>query len=495
MDDFILSIDQGTTSTRAIIFDKSGTRRAVHQIPLKQFYPQDGWVEHDAEEIWKATLECCNEVIPQAGLTPDKISAIGISNQRETTIVWDKNTGRPVHNALVWQGRHSAQICHELLKDEKLTKTIEDKTGLVIDPYFSATKIKWLLDKEPDLRPFAEDGSLLFGTVDTFLLWKLTGGKVHATDMTNASRTLLYNIYTHAWDDELLSIFSIPKPMLPEVKDSNAKFGVTNTELFGTEIPITGIAGDQQAAMIGQVCFNKGMIKSTYGTGCFLMLNTGKEPVKSTQKLLTTIAYSINGEVTYALEGSIFVAGAAIQWLRDALHLFQNSSDTEELAKNIDHTHGVYLVPAFTGLGAPYWDSMARGAILGLTRDTSISDIVRAALEAVCYQTNDLLTAVRVDYKEPLDCLRVDGGMTANDWLIQFLSDVLNISVQRPEYVETSALGAAYIAGLGAGIYKSLDDIVSNWHVDQVCQPTMEADTRQQLLNGWTTAVKRVMSN
>lgn len=495
MKNFILAIDQGTTSSRAIIFDDHGERKAVHQIELKQYYPQDGWVEHDPEEIWQSTLTCCREVIPKAGLTPDQIAAIGISNQRETSILWDKNTNIPAQRAIVWQDRRTADYCEELLKDEHIQTMIREKTGLVIDPYFCATKIKWMLDNITNLRDAASSSNVLFGTVDTYLLWRLTNGKAHATDATNACRTLLFNIHTQQWDDELLDLFDIPKALLPEVKDSNANFGATHASYFGVEIPITGIAGDQQAAMVGQACFEKGMVKSTYGTGCFIMLNTGDDAVESSHQLLTTLAYRINGKVTYALEGSIFVAGAAVQWLRDALHLVDNASDTQALAESIDGTSGVYLVPAFTGLGAPYWDPKARGAIFGLTRDTAIADIVRAALEAVCYQTQDLIDAMVNDFKSEMRTLRVDGGMVANDWLVQFLSDVLNISVERPECIETSALGAAYLAGLGVGIYKTLDDVTSNWHVDKGFKPSMEAEHRTQLLEGWHDAVNRVLES
>jgi glycerol kinase len=492
MDEFILSIDQGTTSTRTIIFDKTGVRRAVHQIELKQHYPENGWIEHDPMEIWESTLTCCREVIPKVGLRPSDISAIGISNQRETTVIWDKNTGKPVHNAIVWQDRRTADYCKELAADERIKKLIAEKTGLCIDPYFCATKVRWLLDKIDGLRAFAENGSVLFGTIDTFLLWNLTGGKVHATDATNASRTLLFNIHTQQWDDELLDIFDVPKALLPEVKDCATRFGVTDSNLLGANIPITGIAGDQQAAMVGQACFDEGMIKSTYGTGCFVVLNTGEKAVLSKHSLLTTVAYRLDGKVTYALEGSIFVAGAAIQWLRDALHLFANAKETEALAKSVKSTQGVYLVPAFTGLGAPYWDPMARGAILGLTRDTSIADIVRAALEAVCYQTNDLLAAFHGDYQGKLETLRVDGGMMANNWLMQFLSDVLDLPVERPECIEISALGAAYLAGLGVGMYQSLDDIVANWQSDLCCHPSMEKEVRCRLLQGWAESIERV---
>lgn len=492
--EYLLSIDQGTTSSRAIVFDQQGKRCAVHQLPIQQFFPHDGWVEHNPEEIWKSTLHCCQEVIPKAGIDASQIAALGISNQRETTILWDKNTGKPIANAIVWQDRRTAEFCQTLAEDTAIVEMIRAKTGLLLDPYFCATKIAWLLDNMPDMRAFAESGALLFGTVDTYLLWHLTRGRVHATDATNAARTLLFNIHTQQWDEELLSLFNIPRHILPEVKDSNAHFGVTDASLFGEDIPITGIAGDQQAATVGQLCFKEGMIKSTYGTGCFVVLNTGSKAVLSHQHLLTTIAYRINDQVTYALEGSIFVAGAAIQWLRDGLHLFEKAVETEALAESVSTTSGVYMVPAFTGLAAPYWDPNARGAILGLTRDTGIADIVRAALEAVCYQTHDLIAALKEDYSGPLSTLRVDGGMIANNWLMQFLSDVLGLPVERPQCVETSALGAAYLAGLGVGLYKSLDDIAAHWQTDAVCQPQLSAAERDQLLSGWHDAVARVLT-
>ena len=493
MQSFLLAIDQGTTSSRAMVFTKDGKPQATHQIAIEQFYPHEGWVEHDAEEIWQSTLTCCKEVIAKAQLTAAQIAAIGISNQRETTILWDKRTGKPVQHAIVWQDRRTADYCHQLLQKPGVSQMIQAKTGLLIDPYFCASKIRWLLDHIPGLRDAIHKGHIAFGTVDSYLLWHLTGGKVHATDATNASRTLLFNIHTQQWDDELLSLFDIPKALLPCVKDSNAHFGVTDAKLFGIAIPITGIAGDQQAAMVGQTCFKEGMIKSTYGTGCFIMLNTGNHVVNSTHQLLSTVGYRINGQVTYALEGSIFVAGAAVQWLRDGLHLFNSVNDTQSLAQSINSTRGVYLVPAFTGLGAPYWDPLARGAIFGLTRDTSIADIVRAALEAVCYQTFDLLDAMTQDFQGAMHTLRVDGGMIANDWLLQFLADILSVPVERPQCVETSALGAAYLAGLGVGLYQSLDEIADNWHVDLSCYPTMEASQRDELLAGWRLAIKRVI--
>ena len=493
MQPYLLAIDQGTTSSRAMVFTKDGKPQATHQVAIEQFYPHEGWVEHDAEEIWQSTFTWCKEVIAKAQLTAAQIAAIGISNQRETTILWDKRTGKPVQHAIVWQDRRTADYCHQLLQKPGVAHMIQAKTGLLIDPYFCASKIRWLLDHIPGLRDGINKGHIAFGTVDSYLLWHLTNGKVHATDATNASRTLLFNIHTQQWDDELLSLFDIPKALLPEVKDSNAHFGVTDAKLFGAAIPITGIAGDQQAAMVGQTCFKEGMIKSTYGTGCFIMLNTGNHVVNSTHQLLSTIGYRINGQVTYALEGSIFVAGAAVQWLRDGLHLFGSVKDTQSLAQSINSTRGVYLVPAFTGLGAPYWDPLARGAIFGLTRDTSIADIVRAALEAVCYQTFDLLDAMTQDFKGAMHTLRVDGGMIANDWLLQFLADILSVPVERPQCVETSALGAAYLAGLGVGVYQSLDEIADNWHVDLSCYPTMESTQRDDLLAGWRLAIKRVI--
>lgn len=492
MEDYILAIDQGTTSSRAIIFDRFGVQHAVHQIPFQQQFPHDGWVEHDPHDIWQTTYQCCQQVLSQVS---GQVAALGISNQRETTVLWERQSGRPVYNAIVWQDRRTAAYCQELARDTRIAKLISEKTGLLIDPYFCVTKLRWLFDNNPSLKQQAERGELAFGTIDTYLLWQLTDGDVHATDVTNASRTLLFNIHTQTWDKELLALFDIPSSILPEVRDSNARFGVTARHVFGVEIPVTGIAGDQQAALIGQVCFNSGMAKCTYGTGCFVVVNTGDQPVSSCNRLLTTIAYRINGVTHYALEGSSFVAGAAIKWLRDALHLFEKASDSEALAKSVTDMQGVYLVPAFTGLGAPYWDPNARGALLGLTRDTSIAQIVRAALEAVCYQTYDLLKAMQADFHQAIDCLRVDGGMVANNWLIQFLSDILNVRVQRPTVIETSALGAAYLAGLGIGLYASMDDICSNWQLDTTCKPHMEASTRQHLLAGWDDSIKRVMSN
>lgn len=489
---YILAIDQGTTSTRAIIFSKEGTPVAQHQLELKQHFPQDGWVEHDPEEIWQCTVTCCREAMAKAKLTAQQIAAIGISNQRETTVLWNKQTGKPIYKAIVWQDRRTTKLCQTLNQNASIAKLITDKTGLLLDPYFSGSKIAWILENVPEARELAEKNQLAFGTIDSFLLWHLTQGKSHATDATNASRTLLFNIHTQQWDEELLKIFNVPANILPEVLDNAANFGVATKDLFGAEIPITGMAGDQQAATVGQACFEAGMIKSTYGTGCFVVLNTGKQIVQSTNRLLSTMAYRINGEPTYALEGSIFVAGATVQWLRDALKLIQNASETQQIALNVKDNGGVYLVPAFTGLGAPYWDPQARGALLGLTRDSGVAHIVRAALEAVCYQTRDLMRAMDGDIHATLTTLRVDGGMVANDWLLQFLADMLNLTVERPRCIETSALGAAYLAGLGAGVYTSLEEIAQLWQLNQRFEPKMNEAQRLKLYEGWQQAVSRI---
>ncbi len=488
----ILAIDQGTTSSRAIVFTKAGKNVGVAQQEFKQYYPQNAWVEHDPEQIWATTLQCCQEAILKAGLTPQDIAAIGISNQRETTIVWDKATGKAVYPAIVWQDRRTAEACQKLSVRSGVNRQIKHKTGLLLDSYFSATKIAWILDNVEGARKRAENGELLFGTVDCYLLWRVTGGKTHATDASNASRTMLFIIRESCWDDDLLSLFKIPRAMLPTVVDNAGELGVIDAKLLGAAIPVCGMAGDQQAATVGQACFEKGMIKSTYGTGCFVLLNTGEKVVFSKNRLLSTIAYQINGKVTYGLEGSIFIAGAAIQWLRDGLKLFQSSSETEALARSIDSNEGVYMVPAFTGLGAPYWDPHARGAISGLTRDTGIAHIVRAALEAVCYQTQDLMQAMTADYKSELATLRVDGGMVANDWLLQFLSDILHLDVQRPACIETSALGAAFLAGLGVGLYGSLDEVAKIWSEQQTFTPVMSVDARENLCQGWKRAVNNV---
>ncbi len=494
MPHYLLAIDQGTTSSRAIIYTQSSEEVSRHQIEIEQFYPDDGWVEHDPEEIWQTTLECCHQALKKANLTAEKITAIGISNQRETTILWERDSGKPIYPAIVWQDRRTTEYCQQRQNENDDLSFLKDKTGLLLDPYFSASKIAWLLEHVPDARQRAEQGELLFGTIDTFLLWRLTGGKQHKTDITNASRTLLFNIKEQAWDKELLDFFAIPSAILPQVVDNCGDFGDTALELFDTPIPIRGMAGDQQAAAIGQACFHPGMIKSTYGTGCFLFLNTGKQIVDSQHRLLSTVAYRINNETTYGLEGSIFTAGAAIQWLRDTLHIIENAGDTQSLAESITDNGGVYLVPAFTGLGAPYWDPLARGALLGLTRDSSAKHIARAALEAVCYQTCDLLQAIERDYHQPIQTLRVDGGMTINDWLLQFLADILSVKVERPKCIETSALGAAYLAGLGSGVYQSLAEVEAHWQLEKSFLAQMSHVQRQQYYAGWQQAVERIRS-
>ncbi|HSW69074.1 MAG TPA: glycerol kinase GlpK [Gammaproteobacteria bacterium] len=488
MTHYLLAIDQGTTSSRAIIFSFSGEPLSHHQIDVQLFYPHEGWVEHDPDEIWTNTYLCCQEALKKINLSANNIAAIGISNQRETTIIWDKKTGKAIYPAIVWQDRRTSVLC-EKLKENKSLANIQQKTGLLLDPYFSATKIMWLLDNVPYAREKALKGELLFGTIDTFLLWKLTQGRAHATDATNASRTMLFNIHTQQWDNEILQVLEIPPNILPEVLNSSAQFGHTAKDLFGESIAICGIAGDQQAATIGQACFSEGMIKCTYGTGCFMLLNTGNTPLFSQNKLLTTIAYRLENKTVYGLEGSIFCAGATIKWLRDSLKLIHTAAESEELAKSIQNTEGVYLVPAFTGLGAPYWNSHARAAILGLTRNTGVAQIVRAALEAVAYQTCDLLNAMKKDGVTQLKTLRVDGGMVANNWLLQFLADILTINVQRSHCLETSALGAAYLAGLGAGVYHSLEQIAELWRSNANLEPTMPISTRESLYQGWLKAV------
>ncbi len=487
----ILAIDQGTTSTRAILFDESGQPGATAQRELTQIYPRDGWVEHDPEEIWQATLEVCRKVLAKAGLGAGGVAAIGVTNQRETTILWERATGRPVHNAIVWQDRRTAELCRDL-SDAGHESMVQERAGLVIDPYFSGAKVTWLLDNVPGARQAAENGDLAFGTVDCFLLWRLTGGRVHATDATNASRTMMFNIHTQEWDDELLGLLRVPRAVLPEVRDSSCEFGAAEPALFGEEIPITGMAGDQQAATVGQACFSPGMIKSTYGTGCFILLNTGDEPVPSNNRLLTTVAYRLDAKPTYAIEGSIFIAGAAVQWLRDGLKIIAEAGASEAHAKSVPDTGGVYLVPAFTGLGAPYWDPAARGALLGLTRDSGVAQIVRAALEAVCYQTRDLMQAMENDGAARPTALRVDGGMVANDWLMQFLADILDVPVERPTVTQTTALGAAYLAGLEVGVYRSIGEISGHWKRERVFRPSLPADKREGLYNGWLDAVRRV---
>lgn len=490
MSKYILSIDQGTTSSRAIIFNEKSEILSVAQQEFTQFFPEDGWVEHDPEEIWQSTLSVSRECIEKLGVQASEIAAIGITNQRETTIIWDKLTGQPIYNAIVWQDRRTAEFCTEL-EERGLGQVVTQKTGLLLDAYFSATKVRWLLDNVDGARARAERGELLFGTVDCFLLWRLTNGQSHKTDASNASRTMLFNIHSQEWDKELLTELSVPEAMLPEVEDCAADFGFASAEHLGAEIPIGGIAGDQQAALIGQCCFEPGMTKSTYGTGCFVIMNTGEKPVESSNRLLTTVGYRLNGKVSYGLEGSIFVAGAAVQWLRDGIKLISDASETEAIATSHPSSNGVYLVPAFTGLGAPYWDPGARGGILGLTRDSSIEDIVTATLLSVCYQTRDLLEAMAKDGVMPT-ILRVDGGMVANSWVAQGLADLVRIPVDRPEVTETTALGVAYLAGLQVGIYDSLEEISSQWRSERAFQPQMAQNESNLLYQGWQEAVSRV---
>jgi len=488
----LLAIDQGTTSSRAIVFDRKGRKLGQAQKELPQSYPQPGWVEHNPERIWQDTVAVVKGALKKARSGARDLAALGITNQRETTIVWDRRSGKPVYPAIVWQDRRTADFCKARHSAER-ERWLADRTGLLLDPYFSGTKIRWILDNVKGARDKAGRGELAFGTVDSWLLWKLTGGRVHATDATNASRTLLFNIRTQRWDEELLEFLGVPKSLLPEVRDSAADYGRTDKQLFGAEIPVRGIAGDQQAATVGQACFAPGMSKSTYGTGCFLVLNTGSELKLSRNRLLSTVAYRLEGRTTYAMEGSIFIAGAAVQWLRDAVHLIKRAGDTEGIARKLKDTRGVYLVPAFTGLGAPYWDPEARGAIFGLTRDAGLAHIVRAALESVCYQTRDLVAAMAQDAVAPTE-LRVDGGMVVNDWLSQFLADVLQVPVVRPETVETTALGAAFLAGLQAGVYDSLEDISKLWQVDRRFKPKLPSARADSLYAGWQKAVARVKS-
>ena len=487
---YLLSIDQGTTSTRAIVFNRDGQALGKAQKEFEQHFPEDGWVEHDAQQIWQDTVQMCRDALSDAGIDAAQLAAIGITNQRETTVLWDRQTGEPLARAIVWQDRRTAAQC-ETLRSAGHETAVSEKTGLLLDPYFSATKLAWLLDNVPGARERAEQGELAFGTIDCWLLWQLTGGQVHATDATNASRTLLFNIHEQRWDPDLLALFNVPESVLPDVRDSAADFGVTAPSVLGAEVPVTGIAGDQQAALVGQACFQPGMVKSTYGTGCFMVMNTG-EAVRSQNRLLTTVGYRLNGKTTYALEGSIFVAGAAVQWLRDGLNLISDASETEALAKRAGSGKGVYLVPAFTGLGAPWWDPHARGALLGLTRDTGIAEVVTAGLEAVCYQSRDLLDAMAADCGKRPTALRVDGGMVVNNWLSQTLSDVLGVCVDRPQVTETTALGAAYLAGLGVGLYASLDDIVSQWQCEREFAPQLQDVERQRRYQGWRDAVARV---
>lgn len=492
MKDAILALDQGTTSSRAIVFDNSRQIICKAQREFPQHFPEIGWVEHDPEDIWQSTLTTARKAFDEAETQGYRVMAIGITNQRETSLIWERENGRPIANALVWQDRRTSEYCQHL-KDTGCEEQIIAKTGLLADPYFSASKICWLLDNIEGARAQVEAGKLAFGTVDSFLLWRLTDGASHATDATNASRTSIFNIHTQDWDEDLLRQFNIPRSLLPEVKDCAADFGMTQREIFGREIPVLGIAGDQQAASIGQACFSPGDVKSTYGTGCFVLLNTGNKALRSRNKLLTTVQYRFNGKTTYALEGSIFIAGAVVQWLRDALQIIPSAGITEELASSIKNTGGVYFVPAFTGLGAPWWDSDARGAIYGLSRGTGIAELTRAALESVCYQTHDLITAMGADNAE-LKRLRVDGGMSGNDWLMQFLADILGAPVDRPKVLETTALGAATLAGMKAGLYGGVDELAASWQGEHVFEPSMPTARREALLAGWQDAVARTLT-
>jgi glycerol kinase len=486
---YILSLDQGTTSSRSMVFDKQGNIISMAQKEFQQIFPQPGWVEHDAEEIWSTQFGTMAEAIAKANIKMKQIAAIGITNQRETTVVWERSTGKPICNAIVWQDRRTAAFCDEL-KAANLGELIKEKTGLVIDAYFSASKLKWILDQVPGAREKAENGELAFGTIDSWLVWKLTGGEVHATDVSNASRTMLLNIHTVEWDDELLKIFSVPRSILPEVKPSSKIYGVTGNIIPESHFPIAGIAGDQQAALFGQMCTQPGMVKNTYGTGCFMLMNTGTKAIASKNNLLTTIAWKIDDKIEYALEGSVFIAGAVVQWLRDGLKIIRSSNEVEELSKHATDSGGVYLVPAFAGLGAPHWNQHARGALFGLTRGSNSAHIARAALDSIAYQTYDVLKAMEADAGINIKELRVDGGATVNKGLMQFQSDILHCKVVRPRITETTALGAAYLAGLAVGYWKNVDEIQQQWQVDKTFSPQLENSRVNELLNGWRRAVK-----
>ncbi|SET51462.1 glycerol kinase [[Clostridium] aminophilum] len=487
--EYIMALDAGTTSNRCIIFNKRGEMVSVAQQEFQQHFPKPGWVEHNANAIWSTMLGVCVQAMAKVGINADEIAGIGITNQRETTIVWEKETGEPICRAIVWQCRRTAEYCDQL-KAQGLTDMIREKTGLVIDAYFSGTKLKWILDNVPGARESAERGELLFGTVETWLIWKLTKGKVHVTDYSNASRTMLFNINTLEWDDEILKILGIPKCMLPEVKPSSCVYGMTDPSVLGGEIPIAGAAGDQQAALFGQTCFKPGEAKSTYGTGGFLLMNTGEKPVFSKNGLVTTIAWGIDGKVTYALEGSIFIAGAAIQWLRDEMHLIESSADSEYMAKKVNDTNGCYVVPAFTGLGAPHWDQYARGTIVGITRGVNKYHIIRATLESLAFQVNDVLQAMKQDSGIDLKALKVDGGASLNNLLMQMQADLIRVPVNRPQCVETTALGASYLAGLAVGYWKSMDDVVRNWSIDKTFEPEITEDVCSEKIRMWNKAVK-----
>ena len=489
MSKYIMALDAGTTSNRCILFDEKGEICSIAQKEFTQYFPKPGWVEHDANEIWSSQLGVAVEAMAKLGIGADDIAAIGITNQRETTIVWDKSTGEPVYNAIVWQCRRTSEYC-DSLKEKGLTDKFREKTGLIIDAYFSGTKLKWILDNVDGVRERAEKGELLFGTVETWLIWKLTKGKAHVTDYSNASRTLLFNIKDLTWDKEILEELNIPESMLPEPKPSSYVYGYSDASFFGKEIPISGAAGDQQAALFGQTCFNPGEAKNTYGTGCFMLMNTGETPVYSQNGLVTTIAWGLDGKVNYALEGSIFVAGASIQWLRDELRIIESAADSEYMAKKVKDTNGCYVVPAFTGLGAPYWDQYARGTIVGLSRGVNKYHIIRATLESIGYQVNDVLHAMKADSGIDLAALKVDGGASANDFLMQFQSDIINAPVKRPSCVETTAMGAAYLAGLAVGYWNSKEDVIKNWAVDKIFSPIMGEDERERKIKGWNKAVK-----
>ena len=491
MKKYIMALDQGTTSSRCIIYDKKGEMVSVAQKEFTQIYPGDGWVEHNAMEIWSTQMGVAQEALLKINCTYENIEAIGITNQRETTVVWDKETGEPVYNAIVWQCRRTAEYCDEL-KADGYGDMVRSKTGLLIDAYFSGTKLRWILENVPGARQKAEEGKLLFGTIETWLIWKLTGGKVHVTDYSNASRTMMFNINTLEWDDELLALLNVPKSMLPQPMPSSCIYGETLPTIFGGPIKIAGAAGDQQSALFGQTCFKAGEAKNTYGTGAFLLINTGEKPVFSNNGLVTTIAWGLDGKVNYALEGSVFVCGAVMQWLRDEINLIDNAAQSEEMARKVEDTCGLYVVPAFVGLGAPYWDSYARGAVLGITRGANKYHLVRAAVESMAYQTGDLIRAMVEDLGEPLVALKVDGGAAANNFLMEFQADLLDCRVMRPKCIETTSLGAAYLAGLAVGYWKSKEDVLENWQIDQIFEPQMDDEKRSQLLAGWKKAIGSV---
>ena len=494
METYIMSIDQGTTSSRAILFNKAGEIVHSAQKEFKQYFPNPGWVEHDANEIWASVLSCMATVLSEIDIHANQIQAIGITNQRETAVIWDKETGRPIYHAVVWQSRQTADICADL-KEKGHEQTFRDKTGLLIDPYFSGTKVKWLLDNVEGARERAERGELLFGTIDTWLIWKLTGGKAHVTDYSNAARTLMFNIHTLEWDKELLELLTVPEALLPEVRPSSEIYGTTAAyHFFGEEVPVAGAAGDQQAALFGQACYEKGMAKNTYGTGCFMLMNTGETAVKSKHGLLTTIAWGIDGKVEYALEGSIFVAGSAIQWLRDGMRMIKTAADSEQYAERIESTDGVYVVPAFVGLGTPYWESDVRGAVFGLTRGTDKEHFIRAVLESLAYQTKDVLEAMEADSGISLKTLRVDGGAVMNSFLMQFQSDILDVPVERTQINETTALGSAYLAGLAVGFWNDRSEIAQNWQVARTFEPEMTEEIRGKLYTGWKKAVNAAIA-